>query len=268
MLLPWPTPGLLDGLTAPRRLMLLAHLVQSAADGNLDKVGEYIELAHARLLEQRAAPRDALPIRGAMGRAWAAVGEFSKALETSRAAAQAWIDAGLAGDASYALCEWLRVAGLLGDASEVERANAVAQELLAGFSEDSRAHVHLNRGRALLQVGHAERARQALLDPVFERKAELLAARARWSLRLPGSTNEARAGWNHDLAHARDQDQRVLAALDHALDTGAPVGPIVDTLLELEEPRATLQRLAAGRPLREAAEDLAVLRRLREEVRY
>jgi hypothetical protein len=111
--MPWPDEAELATMPRSRRLRLLAHVVQSAADVGTDAAAQAnraLSLVRPRL---ERAPEDAV-ILGALGRAMAAGGDDDAATNALREAVDAWIEVGSPHESSHALCELLRLLAIAG----------------------------------------------------------------------------------------------------------------------------------------------------------
>ena len=155
-----------EELPAELRLEMLAQAVQAATDG-CDVETEAIEERAEREARAFAGFSGANKIWGALGRLRAAWHRHEEALEDLERATQGWSALLLVHEASYAMCERVRLLGALG------RAQAL-RELLAGdfervwsapnTSNRSRAFLALAAGRALLDVDDPEAARPWLAE--------------------------------------------------------------------------------------------------------
>ena len=150
VVLRWPA----DLHVLPRRIRLevAAHVVQSAADGDLEAVNDYVERAEGLIAPSLDRDVGDLKLLGAMGRALMAVGSYKTAAIWLDRALSGWSALHLTADSSYALCERLRCAGIQGDgvalAELCDRATAFLgdPEVTAG----SIAFVALAAGRGLV----------------------------------------------------------------------------------------------------------------------
>jgi hypothetical protein len=108
-----------------------------------------------------------LALAGALGRAHAAWYEHDEAMRWLERAAEGWLELERAHDASYAVCELLRVASGCGDAARTER----ALERFAGpvlddprTAASARAFLHVAIGRALVLLSDPRRGLSWLED--------------------------------------------------------------------------------------------------------
>ncbi|MFZ5476831.1 MAG: hypothetical protein ACOZNI_08660 [Myxococcota bacterium] len=204
-------------LRRPHRVALLAHRVQAHHD-------DASEGWEATLAEARAAvapegdehPED-LELLGAMGRLYAGWGRWAEAETLLARAIAGWFDLDRAPEASFAICERARVAGLRGDAAALGAAAADASRCAGDprTSDPARGFLQLALGRAYAILGDVDAARVALADaaaPWPEAYVHLRASRLRWLARL-GHDVLAELG---ALAGARDEARfaAVLARAD------------------------------------------------------
>lgn len=209
------------------------------------------------------------------GRALAAIGHHEAAIAPLQQALQDWqrLDPP---SSSYALCELLRVLGILNRAAEVQALRASVQQQIAPGT--SSAFVGLAWGRALVQSGDAAGALETLeAEPLFEAApSHVQTARLRWlasAQRALGKLEEAAACLRR-LETLGESDQLYLARLD-ALLGGHDVGAIehnARALLETEigsvEARNTLVRLAPDLDPAWSVSNHETLRKLCHEYRY
>lgn len=204
-LMEWPDEPWLAAQPRPLRLTLLAHVVQSAADGSAGLEREYADRA-LRLVaphgEEHAAD---LKLLGAAGRALASAGVYRKAAETLDRAVRAWFALHRPGDASYALSEWLRVLGCMGAlaAAEIDAADEWVQRILNNprTTMIARAFVLLSAGRARICAEQPEAGIQRLAADVGGVQWKLTQwhlqlSRLRWLARgqeAAGGLDEAKA---------------------------------------------------------------------------
>jgi tetratricopeptide (TPR) repeat protein len=223
------------------RLRLMAHQIQAYADGlALVAAGEVrarLEAARSELRPRcERAPEDAV-LLGAIGRAWAALGEASEALEALHDAVLAWIEVHRPCESSYALSAFLRLAGIEGSELFLAMVAEPMQQLEADpqTSEKSLGYVRLAHARALVQLGRAAEAR-ALLEDTPGRAPlphEVESARVRWLARALddlGQSDAARALRATLRAETADPEQCTLAALDQALRDGASCDDLASEL--------------------------------------
>ncbi len=270
--IPWPEDELLEGRTHEDRLTILAHIVQAAADGAWEPVPEYVRRARQVVGVDRGP--GALRLMGAMGRALAAVGDFDDASRLLDDAIEGWVALNDPGESSHALCERLRVAGILGRRDEVVELRArAAERLIPAFSTDSLQYAALAVGRALAQVGAFAEAMSALSTDALGAHArdEVRAGALRWmAFAARGAGDLARAGEAiAALEGLGETDQLLLARLDAGpLDAAARRATVRALIEGTPEARRLAMRVAPGVSAAALAERPAALRRLRAEYRY
>jgi tetratricopeptide (TPR) repeat protein len=273
------TDDLLEAFPVEIRLRLLAHMLQSAADGDPGKIPEYAEVCRQELEHRTASlsPGRAV-LHGALGRALAAVGRYEDALLPLRQAMEDWQRLDPA-SASYPLCELLRLLGILGRRDSLDDLESRVRPFLEQRpSTVSASFVALAWGRALEQVGdHAAAA--AILDQetFFQTAPEhVRTARLRWlasAQRHQGKATEA-ATILSKLEALGDTDQLHLARRDQARAQGASEAELEAIALALlessggDEAKNTLASLAPGLEVRWAVRRLDLLDRLCKEYRY
>jgi len=259
--LAWPRRKELKRLYRPHRALLLAHVVQAAADADDELARRYARRGR-RALPARAVDRDANDhkLLGAVGRAYAACGRYKRALRLLQATVAGWLAIDLEHEASYALCELLRLAGVLQRADLVAelRAHAVPAVLAdARTSQTSRAYVVLALGRAHALVGEHALARDVLEDSAIEwglTPGHVLRSRLQWlarALRGLGELDLADQAVERlsALDHAAPSVFLLLARLDSALATDAPTDELVAELAREPDMARLLQR-CEGEPAR------------------
>lgn len=272
-LIAWPDEGLAS-YPAPTRARIVAHVVQSAADGALHIVGEYVANARRELAALDPELTDALAVRGAVGRALAAVGRFAEAEIELGATVEAWLERDPA-QASFALCEQLRVAGIERHQSRVRKLLDVARRVDAHTSDYGKTYVALGCGRALVQVGSPLMAQDFLtgLSVRTTAPAHVRAASLRWLARAMDDLGEGRAaeGVRRELRdrHA-NSDQLALAKLDRATTVTERRAGLESLLTSAGsvEANSLLERIGPGLSSRAFAERPALVVKVREEYRY
>jgi hypothetical protein len=255
--MPWPDEADLTTMPRSRRLRLLAHVVQSAADVGTDAVAQAnraLSLVRPRL---ERAPEDAV-ILGAIGRAMAAGGDDDAATNALREAVDAWSEVGSPHESSHALCELLRLLAIAGRREEVV---ALCERAVADCARDPRSseksigYVRIAAGRALVQIGNLEAALGYLSDdggwPPLPPEAE--GARERWWARaLDGSGRRADADQCRERLDARRgrgvalDMQASLAELDRARRDGESTSSAIEALEAMTETRRTLDSCPEG----------------------
>lgn len=163
---PWPPDPPRPPATAVS-LDLLSHRVQHAADLIQTDWQPVARQAQRTALANPGLPGSA-KLWGALGRLYASWGQGQEALDALRRAWETWQDLFQEFQASYAICEWLRVFGAM---NRPEAADAIDAVLDGPFravwdapqtSQVSRAFLALAAGRALLWTGRSQQALQRL----------------------------------------------------------------------------------------------------------
>ena len=270
----WPEEDQLQRYDSQRQLTILAHVVQSVADGDLGAVPGHALRGLAAVGEQRSV--EALKLLGAIGRALAAVGEFDAAKNALDNALEGWLVTSPV-EGSHALSELLRIEGIRGNLAGVVALRTLADEkIVPDLDAASKPYVALAVGRALAQAGHPQEALEVLADETLGARAPLhvQTSAQRWravaarSLQKADQADEAL----RKLDGLGDTDQRILARLDNeALDVLETKKCLDELLLrprDGEEARRLLSRLAPGLSTYAIAERADVVRRFRAESRY
>jgi hypothetical protein len=278
VLLDWPDEGerWFVRLDDEDRLAVLAHVVQSAADGDAGLAARYARRAEKKV--RAAAASDAsLRLQGATARAFASFGDYEAAASHLEAALEGWRRVGEFANASYALSELLRLRGIGRDLPAVERlGTSVAFFRSAGPDTVSRVFVGLAFGRALIQAGALDQG-----------SAQLSAGRDEWKA-APQHAAAARRRWLHYVALQRDpamerkhltalrrfagSAQLPLALIDAALTRGEVVAPLVQSLVDLlpegAEAARSLARLAPHLSSAARKSDRGTIAKMAWEYRY
>lgn len=244
-------------LPEPLRLRYLAHWMQAAADR--------ADPAHARAAvedvedaldgDARTWTEQHLVLGGATGRALAAAGRLERAAVLLDRVVHGWFALYREHEASHALCELLRIRGLLGDAAPLLDLESLAARVVDDPRTDdtSRGFLALALGRAHATLGQWERAVAALERDDLSwglLPAHLGEARARWMARcqralgrpVPSARPSGRQGWLWDLDaanHAGDAE--------HAL-------ALLDAPCTLDDPEARRTLAVVGRDPRAVAD--------------
>jgi tetratricopeptide (TPR) repeat protein len=225
--LQWPKDDELRALPQPVRIGLLAHVVQSAADSSDALVCDFVPLALQWLPVPSDRSLEHLRLAGAIGRAQASAGDYESALQNLRDTVLGWFAVFAEHEASYALCEYVRLLGLLGKREEL---GVAARNWLASFETDPRtedvavAYVRMALGRAYVQAGAPEEGLRYLQDaPAVQWTAtrdEVRFGRLRWQARAYdelGKSEEAAACRARLEQQAPESDYQLLATLDRQL---------------------------------------------------
>jgi tetratricopeptide (TPR) repeat protein len=185
---------LIDTLRAPSRLELIAHVVQEAAGiPDAERFERAVALGRSEL---PAAERDYHPshlkLLGALGRAYAAWLRFDEAKPVLEQAIEGWFALDQPAQASMALCERVRVAGLAPDAGDLETVLQTYRYEFEGaddLSPLSRAYFAFAVGRAWALHARWDEARAELERdlPWDTAPPELRDARLRWLAFLAAS---------------------------------------------------------------------------------
>lgn len=246
----------------------VAQVVQSAADAGDDRCRAFVERALAMANEARAEP-GAIQLRGACARALAAMRDYDRAEREAREAALRWIARDEPSQCSYALCEWIRVAGVLGRRASLEEAIPHATRLL----RDERAgpYIALALTSAFVRSEQYERALEAV--PREAAQGYVHRAHRRWvarALQALGRCEGARA-IRDALREARSDRpgeskevcvESLLADLDDALEARDEARALA--LVEALDARG----LQATRWLVEGTRGLERARRIADEYPY
>jgi hypothetical protein len=213
------------------RSRLWAHVVQAAADR--DDASARDAIARAERLVPPAPERhaDDLQLLGALGRAYAAIGDEGRARILLQEAVEGWRSLFAEFASSFALSELVRVFGVLGDADAVRE---IEQGAYRALVEDPRtnttsiAFARASLARAFVQCGAAARAKELLSDGSgFDWDlipSHLRQGRARWLARAFEALGdrEGAARLRDGLAREAQPDRTNLglARLDGALFEG------------------------------------------------
>ena len=177
-----PSAAQLSAIPQPLRTDFVAHLVQQATETRSPNPDDAAKLAEAQLCRGNEAFAAHLRLLGALGRMRAMQGKPQQALTLQREAALAWLERGMATDASYPLTEWMRLAGALHDPQAFAEAEDFHLRLKLRMAVESDAfvsnYVKLAWCRGLVQLGKAERSLGALRDLANNEQIE---AHLRWS---------------------------------------------------------------------------------------
>lgn len=253
---PWPSLVLLDRLPLPRRLLLLAHATQHAADVGDPALAALQPLLDAHLREDPDAFEVHCRLAGAWGRLLATRGEPAAALRWQRFAARQRLAIGAPHGIGHPLAEWLRLGGLLADEAAVEEALALQRraDALGAIGPRDRAFLALAEARAALGLGRDDA--DARLSAVMEDAAAPLHVRrsaARLLATAATGSPQRRAAARAALAPPhRDPVSRLFAAvvvLDDAT-AGADAGSAAagSAVVAPDVVREAIATLAAALP--------------------
>jgi hypothetical protein len=265
----WPGAELLASIPArSRRIELAAHAIQSAATQG-DPAAVRVCLREARKMVRFDAPGPAdLKAMGAIGRALAGIGRFGFAARWLEAALRGWLAEGEAQNASFALCELLRVSALHGDGERVRvllLGEAVTVLDDPFLDPVSRTYLHVAAGAASTLVGRSPDALSWLGDAALDwhqAPAHVQRDRLRWLARAAGASEPALAAQARRALAAERDVYAALAGLDAALaspdgDVRAAMGLLIGDLTQPAdgwqnaEARRVVARAARGAPLAE-----------------
>ena len=243
-----PPESWLASLSTPVRINVLAHLVQHSADTGEPPARQTLALARRDLpfdVKHAFAPQ--LRLMGAVARLEAFCGNPVRALARQRLLAECHLANLSHEDVSLPLCEWIRLAGAVADASELAAAEALFEEgqALGVFSSADLGYLELARARAAVQAGRPtttalEVLRRLATDPTVA--DHIRRSAARWAVageRALGVTVDPAAtrSWLSAACPEGDSDGRAYACLgelDAALAVGdaATANAAVDSLRE------------------------------------
>lgn len=254
----------------PRRLSLLAHMVQAATDAAEEDLA--LEgAASAALASDLDRTEGDLRLLGALGRHRVAWHRFQEGSRDLLDAIAGWRDLDAPAEASFPSCEHLRVLGVTGDMHgfEVFRASTVAWlDDDPRLGPNHRAFLTLATVRALVLLGRHEEAlaqHAALAEGWAAAPSHVEASAERWraqALEALGQERDAAAARERiaELAERSPKDAGfcvALADLDAALrrEDGAAAERALQRLRDAPEERRELDRIArltAGQPLPQA----------------
>jgi hypothetical protein len=265
--LAWPSERLLSSLPPSVRWRALAQGVQSLVDSGSADVREKI-LSVLTRLDGADTTRETLELRGAIGRALAQLREYERARAVLSQAVDGWWEIYESGEASRALCELMRLCGVVGDVEGVRRAltKCRAFERAHSTKRASIAYLRWATGRAFVQTGCAREALEAL-DAVRLAGLEdhVIAGVLRWRANAHQTLGEVQLASELRARAARTgvRGAAEFVALDAALASpevsDETLGDILDELeaigpqgihglLELDAVRARAERVAREYP--------------------
>ncbi len=224
---PLPLPEPPAGLQLRRmdRLALLAHRVQAQNDAVADGWEPLADEASAELARPGDECVQDLKLLGALGRLYASWGRFDAARPLLQRAVDGWLDSDDVPEASYPLCELVRVEGLAGSAATLDRVERSVRRCVTDprTTDHARTFLLLALGRARATLGDVEAARAALAEtaaPWTETYAHVRASRLRWLARVDAAGLEA-AGAARIAVPSASPHLGTLAALAEAEPTVA-----------------------------------------------
>jgi hypothetical protein len=241
--LDWPADMLLSQLPRPIRDKLIAQVVQAANDEGEQRIEEIVERARASLPSSVVdCYEPQLIMRGAIGRALVSLRRHEEARVFLLDTVEAWRELGQFEEASHAICELLRVIGILGEPTGQEAVLPLVEQFRASPRLDagSRAFLHLALGRAYVLVGRPEHALTFLEDgDVFwsATRDHVQECRHRWQAKAfvaLGRAHEARE-LRQSLYRTARYPSALLAQLDEILETGGNPTPVLERILEHEQ---------------------------------
>jgi hypothetical protein len=228
-----------DRLVDDLGLTYVAQVVQAAADAGDEQTSRYVERALA-LADLLPAEPGSLRARGAAARALGCMRRYEQAARECEHSVQRWARRNEREQASRPLCEWMRVASILGDRAGFERAAALRSWFAS--SDPSSAYIALERCAGRVRLGDLreaiELAEQAI-DAARTTNAQRYvgASLARWHARaLAASGQRERAQRVRDELAEREADgiEARWCALDRALEDGdeAAIERTFDAVIE------------------------------------
>jgi hypothetical protein len=229
-----PPRSWLEALSTPVRVNVLAHLVQQSADTGDPPSKQTLALARRDLpMDAKHGFAPQLRLMGAVARLESFCGNPARALKRQRLLAECHLANQGYEDVSQPLCEWIRLAGALGDRESLAAAEAFFDEgqTIGVFSPADLGYLQLARARAEVQAGAPTPAVLESLRRLADDAAvadHVRRSAARWAIacgRSLGLADEAAAAQGRLSAACPegDPDARAfacLAALDAALAAG------------------------------------------------
>lgn len=252
----------LKSLSAPRRMRVLAQLVEHSAETGRPRPTRVEALANPYLGKVHEAFVPHLELRAAVARLYSVTRRLPKALEFAREATEGLIEREAHAAVLVPLADWFRIAGILGDARETTRAAKLLYrtELLFSPSREAIGPVELSQARAqvLLDDGANALATLRALSNDHEVFTQVRRSAMRWLARVldeSGDTTEADsilakleergAGSTAEAATARKF--AALVRLDRALRDDDTAGAQLETSVLAEEDPGLIANLCGGR---------------------
>jgi tetratricopeptide (TPR) repeat protein len=245
------TEAWIDGLPVSIRLLVVASLVQQAADSGSPEPAKAAAVAerHLRGLDRLDLHEAHLKLKGALGRLLAVSGDLRTALALQKEAARGFLENLCVDEVSYPLSEWHRLAGALRDHEAYREAEQFLQEVeeQGGLTMSGRPYVELaaEKGRILL----GERA-----EPSSAHRLQVLSERSDIA--------------DHVSFSARRWRVRTLEAMGERDEAEEVVGELLKIVgqheRQLEDAQIALDLIAIDRGTRgmEGSEAAEALRRL------
>jgi hypothetical protein len=229
--LPIERDEVLAALPRPLWLRYLAHAVQSAADLDHTQVPRYADFSLREIAPERHRFPEDLRVQGAVARALASVDELERAETLLRETVASWFELELEHEATYAISEWIRVAGLRKQRSvleSIERDVLPRVALDPRTSELSRTYHGHSLGVAWFHAGDPARALAAFDDDELHWEvASLALSRKRWRARAVAKRDDrehANALRDEVLRDGEGRPEASLVMLDRAVEEGAEEG--------------------------------------------
>lgn len=239
--MPWPTDAFLQRLSRPLRQVHMAHVLQSANDAGTSALMEIVSSIQKELPSARECYEPQLVLRGAVGRALAALRHYEEASPYLRETVEAWRELGRIQDASYPLCELLRVIGILRDADALSSLESLLREFRASplLSPDSRGFLRLALGRAHTLLGQPQEALLVLGaagDVAWgAMRDDIQNSRLRWLAWAQSAAGQLEEAVRTRQRLPEDRFEALLACLDRVLEQGEDPEPVLGQLLAHRE---------------------------------
>lgn len=214
--LEWPPDDVLMRMQAPLRLTLLAHVVQAATEVGAPDLAGTLDRARAHVPRLRDAERGGLRLMGAVGRGLARLRRLDEAAALLEEVVEAWRLALLPEDATFALCELLRVLGLRKDVAGIERLAPVIEEVLSEPLLEDVNRDFVQQALARTQLELALQGTTPLDAPELDQAIQTLDRLGDAGLSVPGHVGLASLRQLARLRAARgdmDEAQRLRARL-------------------------------------------------------
>lgn len=238
--LAWEELATLRSLPEPEWLQTVAHYVQAWADSGAS-AEDCIAASELAMREVPSSQRHSthLMLMGAIGRALAAAGRYERAIEVLRGAIVEWRRLYEPDQASFPLCELIRLHGISGAIADLE--TAIADDVAwvrdpdAKLSDMSATFLALAVGRALIVLDQPGRGIAELTGDVPWHAAppHVQTSRLRWLAKAAtrlGRAQEAEA-WRLELTSGDEPDINAeLARLDVALEENTDLEHLLSAL--------------------------------------